>query len=446
MAPGSGGSGGLTRRAALALIGGGGLLSVSASGAFDRVDANRPFELEVDDENAVLDIETFSPIEVGSSGEEVDVVELHNRFPDASFDSVSVTTDSSILSIIEPLERGETLDNGERITVRGRVESDRSRTTNVELTITVSGSSERIETTRTVEVVARGTGSPDACPVSPVVNASVKNNAGGPISSDGDRTVKNEDIDGDVVTTPDSEGDITVKNATITGDVIADGDIDITNAVVGGDVKTRSDSEGDIGVTNSEIGGDVIADGNIGGDDDNDPGIKNTLVVGRVETRADGEGSITIQMTGNREVIGGGIVSDGDIDIQNGLIGGDVETRADSEGDIELQNTAICGAATADGDINTGNNSEIGGDLTTRTDSEGDIDIGSNTTIYGSVTAGGDVTISNNAVVKGDVTTRNDSEGDVTVDGTVEGGVFADGDVDGSGTINGNDPRASSGG
>src|SRR6056297_2515486 len=99
MAPTSPGGGGLSRRAALALIGGGGLLGISASGAFDQVGANRPFDLAVDDDNALLGIDVLGPITVTESGESVDVLELENRFPDAAFDSVSVSADHPMLSI-----------------------------------------------------------------------------------------------------------------------------------------------------------------------------------------------------------------------------------------------------------------------------------------------------------------------------------------------------------
>jgi len=53
-----GGSGGLSRRAALALIGGGGLLGISSTGAFDQVQGQRPFDLSVNDDNALLGVDS----------------------------------------------------------------------------------------------------------------------------------------------------------------------------------------------------------------------------------------------------------------------------------------------------------------------------------------------------------------------------------------------------
>ncbi|TQQ79832.1 hypothetical protein EGH24_10090 [Halonotius terrestris] len=423
-----GGSGGLSRRAALALIGGGGLLGISASGAFDQVGAQRPFDLAVDDDNALLGIETFGPIEVTQSDVTVDVMELHNRFPDAVFDSVSVTTDSSILSISDPLERGETLANDERLTVRGRVESDRSRTANVELTITVSGSSERIETTRTITVAVDLRGQlPEGCPVSLDISVSVGDDALGEQTSDGDLSLTNEEVDGSVTTTAGSGGSLDIRNTTITGDVIADGDISLRNATVGGDVRTREDSEGTISLENTTVGGSIVGD--------SDVTSRNSNVDGDLRTREDSEGAITVrgQRTTPATVVGS-VVGDGDVEIIAAQIGGEVQTRSGSEGSITITNATVCRAIDADDDL-TITNAEVGA-----VTADGDIQIKPNSTVFGTVNASNNVTLSRNATVKGDI----NASGDVTVDGTVEGGVFAGGTVDGSGTINGNDPRPSS--
>lgn len=224
MAPGSRGSGGLSRRAALALIGGGGLLSVSASGAFDRVDANRPFELEVDDENALLGIETFTPIDVDSSPETVDLLELTNRFSDATLTEVSVSSDDAILSV-EDLA-GLTLQAGESETVSGTVTVNESGQWTVTLTITVTTASERIEATRTVTIDSTIAGyEPGTCPVSVPVgpDALPEQESAGSIS------VTNQAVAGGI----DAGGSVTVTGngddrVIIDGSIEAGGAVDIT--------------------------------------------------------------------------------------------------------------------------------------------------------------------------------------------------------------------------
>lgn len=62
--PGSRGRGGsrYTRRAALGLIGGGVLLGVGASGAFDQVETRRPFGIAVDNATALVGIADLGPV------------------------------------------------------------------------------------------------------------------------------------------------------------------------------------------------------------------------------------------------------------------------------------------------------------------------------------------------------------------------------------------------
>jgi len=415
MPRGRGGSGGLSRRAALALIGGGGLLGVSSTGAFDQVQGQRPFDLSVNDENALLGVEVFSPVEISSSPATVDILELQNRFADSELTNLSVSADSDLLAV-ESLS-GVTLQPTEKRTVSGTVSTDESPTQAVTLTITVSTDTEQIETTRTVDVVADlATGLPDGCPVSLNITVDVGDSATDGNSVSGDIT--NKDISGDITV----GGDIEIKNSRVNGNVTATNDGDVTlsnNTEINGSVT----ADGDISVKKTTVGKGLDAGGDLT--------VEANSVVGN-GARAGGN------MTVKKTTFGGGLVAGGDITIEaQSTIGGAVE--AGSDGDVTIKQTTVCGAVHAGGDVSEILNSNIGGDVT----AGGDVDLENKATVFGNVITDpeGDVDVGNNAVVKGKV----DASGDVTVEGAVQSGVFADGDVDGTGTINGNDPRPSSG-
>ena len=313
MAPRRGGSGGLSRRAALALIGGGGLLGISASGAFDQVGANRPFDLSVDDENALLGIEVFSPIEIDTSPATVDILKLQNRFPDAELTELTVSSDSGILSV-ESLA-GVTLQPGESETVRGTISVSESGQSIVDLTVTATTETERIETTRTVEVNATIAGyEPGTCPVSINVGA-------------------------DALPEQESVGSITVTDQDVADGIEAGGSVSVTATgnmlvIIGGDVE----ADGSISIATSGNDSTVIIDGDLeaGGGIDISAG-GNITIGGDVE--ADGDITISAQGNGTITICGEAESDDGDITINergNGSVtinGGGDEDGDDDDND-----------------------------------------------------------------------------------------------------------------
>lgn len=82
MAPKSrGGGGNFSRRAAVALIGGGGLLGVSSTGAFTQFDGDRAFAVSTaSDENALLKIEGLNENKIYTEGTNGHTATISNRF------------------------------------------------------------------------------------------------------------------------------------------------------------------------------------------------------------------------------------------------------------------------------------------------------------------------------------------------------------------------------
>ena len=314
-----GGGGGLSRRAALALIGGGGLLGISSTGAFDQVRGQRPFDLSVNDDNALLGIAVFTPIEINSSPATVDILELQNRFPDAELTELTISSDNTILSV-ESLD-GLTLQPGETETVRGTISVSESGQSVVNLTVTATTGTERIETTRSIEITATVAGyEPGTCPVSVNVGA-------------------------DALPEQESEGSITVVDQDVADGIDAGGSVTITGignrpVIIGGDVE----AEGSISIAANGRNTTVIIDGDV-----------------------EAGGAIDISASGN-VTIGGDVEAEGDITI-----------AANGNGTI-----TICGSVESDnGDLTTTENGAnasvtINGDDGDDDDDDGDDDDGDN--------------------------------------------------------------------
>jgi len=154
MPPKSRGDGGkLSRRAALALIAGGGILGLTGTGAFDTVDANRGFDVSTaDDDNALLgiDIPAEVTMPVGSSEE---LFSLENQAGVQL--SVQVESPEDWLDIETAVREGETVDTGGSISISGTVSAGGSGTASVRITATeiASASDESgisIQATRTI--------------------------------------------------------------------------------------------------------------------------------------------------------------------------------------------------------------------------------------------------------------------------------------------------------
>lgn len=397
MAPGSRGSGGLSRRAALALIGGGGLLSVSASGAFDRVDANRPFELEVDDENALLGVDLVSdPIQVSESDVTRDIVTLTNRFSDGTeLSSVSVTADGSLLEIAD-LE-AVTIDAGDSYTVEGTITADESTSETITLTIAVRTDSERIEITRSLTVTT-DISSPGDCSgprqvITSQVNGDIDDDTG---------TVEiaaNVQVKGSV----DAVGCVILrKNAQIQSDVDADGSVQLgENAQIKGSADGYNVELG----KNSQIKGDV--------DVENDVSLGENA---QIKGSADGNDFVL----GKNSQIKDDVDAAGTVTLEENA---QIQGSADGTDIVLEKNAEIKDSIDAAGNVSLGEQAQVGGDV----DAIGNVSLGKNAHSKGAVTAGGNVTLGRNAIIDGDV----DAGRNVTIgeNAQIKGSITAGGSI-----------------
>lgn len=468
----------MSRRTAVGLLlSGGAVIGFQQSGAFSNVSSDRLSSVETTDDNqAFLRIDLKSP--AGTDGDRVELAELENQLS-TPLDSIEVAAQNTGAISIMGIQHPSGLDPGEAGSVSAQINSDQTVTETVTLIVDAAGDEKSITAERHIDVtcdVPQAAGQPDACPVTPNITVEVGKNASDSRIQDGDIEIKNEDIDGDVVSSSGSDGDIGITNAEITGKVRADGEIgsvkntniggnvradgggfddSITNSAVGGDVITSSGSDGDIGVTNSEIGGKIDADGGVGS-------LKNTVVGGTVRANGDDVGDPVVASR-----VGGDLLtasgSDGDIAIKNSTVCGNVS--ADSEG--EITNSAVGGNVKANGELDIYPGSIVFGNVSTDGDTtiennvtvHGNIDSGSGSatisgTVEANLSAGGEVTVSgtvggnlssgSDVTVEGTVGGNLTAGGDVTVEGTVKGDVSAGGEVDGEGTIGGSDPRSNS--
>lgn len=153
-----GGDGSISRRAALLLIGGGGLMAVSGTGSFSQVEGSRRFGVgTTNDQDALLGISSIpNPLELQSQST-VKLFELTNQLPNSKL-TVSVSADKSWFSVTSP--NNDTLDSDEDTPVRGRLtNSGGSVGGTVEFTITATskGSDQgraKIEATRSTQINA----------------------------------------------------------------------------------------------------------------------------------------------------------------------------------------------------------------------------------------------------------------------------------------------------
>ena len=151
-----GGSGGLSRRAALAMIGGGGLLGVSSTGAFDQVGADRAFNISVDNDKALLDVtllqDSFEVLE--DSEISPDLLKIENQSseserasedPGITFNSVKIKSPGYNRYVqfelnTEDLANGLTPDSS--VTIPGTISGKRSTASSIPITLTVTANSD----------------------------------------------------------------------------------------------------------------------------------------------------------------------------------------------------------------------------------------------------------------------------------------------------------------
>lgn len=166
MAPESrGGGGGLSRRAAIALITGGGLLGISGTGAFGQVDGDRAFSVSTaDNANALLKIDGLKD---GEAYEEPHEVTITNRFND-EFDDNTISVSSGNLKVkssqssspkneINPSPLAPKEDDSFFIVAT----SEQSGQKQGEISVVYSGSDKEVELKRDISIDAETDGSDD---------------------------------------------------------------------------------------------------------------------------------------------------------------------------------------------------------------------------------------------------------------------------------------------
>ncbi|TQQ82587.1 hypothetical protein EGH24_03810 [Halonotius terrestris] len=141
-------SGKLSRRAALLLIAGGGLLGVTAAGAYDQVSARRLFGIGVDDNNALVGIVDQGPVKRNVRNP---MVELTNNAPESVSYTVALSNCSEGALHDNEGEEGcsvtVTLGSGNS----GIVDITAKTTGTIGYTVTANGDRFTVETTGSVE-------------------------------------------------------------------------------------------------------------------------------------------------------------------------------------------------------------------------------------------------------------------------------------------------------
>jgi cytoskeletal protein CcmA (bactofilin family) len=249
-------------------LGGGSLLAVSGTGAFDTVDANRGFEVSTtSDKNALLGIKT-PEVTFDQTDVKKEILELYNR-TDSTFDDISVSVPSSSFLEISQLDD---LEPGVWRVVEAKATEPQSGTGSTEVTITAESESTTVTVTRSLAATT-DLGYPPACPISTGASAL------GPQNGDPNVDIKNTEIDGDVSA---ENGYVELHKVSVNGGVSAGEWVDISGAnndsyVVCGSIEADGNvtignhmetgpitSGGNVEIGNhSTVYGDIDADGNV---------------------------------------------------------------------------------------------------------------------------------------------------------------------------------------
>lgn len=371
-----GGSGSISRRTALALLGGGGLLGVTVSGAFDSVRGDRPFDVGVSgdgDARLVIDLENPS----GSNGDTLTLLELENQASGSFSDlDVTVTSTGSLgLDVEEPLGPGETFDPGGAVSIVATVSCTEDVTETVDLEIVTSGPNERIEATRSIDVTCRG-------------------DFQGPIqvpACDLDSTGSEADVH--IGRNDTSDGIAGEYDVYVSGGASVAGDIDVTGTV---DLTNGASVSG--GVT---AGGSITMSGGVE--------VGGSIVTGSSLTMTNGAsivaGAERIEVCGDFDLGGGPNIEVGEI-----RVGGDLSNAGPPGVGRHL--------TTSDGNVFIGGDVDVSGGI--KIESSDDIVVNGSifwdgnmlSTVTGDLVIGGDLIVEQGGVV--------DVEGDVTVDGAID--------------------------
>jgi len=427
-----GGGGKLSRRAAIALISGGGLLGLSGTGAFSQVDSNRVFDVATaSDENALLGIKTTG-VEFTQIGQTKTILQLKNQ-TDSTItldpkDGVEKNTIHNFLSIIKyprEIKPADDSDNPEEdwVDVKANIIKKRNNQNPVELTINAVSEETTISAVRTLTVRTDVSQSlPSGCPIGPNVTVSVAD-AQGTVTNPGSLQ---GDVDGDVLISNGNDFDITsASTINISGKIAGSstGNIKIQNDNVGESIISSPGKNVEVkGI--SSVGGEIIAGGGItvkGKNQSNQAVVSGNIEAGKIDQIQDA-------------VIGGNVIINGGGEIQRAKIGGEIQTG--SGNDVSIKDSTVCGIVRSDGNAKIKQGSQIKGVRTTTGGKNIRIKNGSEVSQNIHLKGSGEVIIKNKSVVKGNITANN---GTVTVQGTVEGNITAQKiTINGNGTVQGN--------
>ena len=485
MAPTSRGGGGkLSRRAALALIAGGGILGFTGTGAFDTVNANRGFDVSTaDDDSALLGFEKKQTS--GVDGSTIELVELTNRVGQ-DLDSVSVEiigTSGPIASLTAPDSLAT--NSSDRITADL---SCGGRPT-VDMRITASGSDQEVELIRSVEVNCITICGERTIPAGCVDDAVPKNGKDTPCSvrinkqNQYSKIISNVTIGGALdVSNSGNQVDITLTDGTVISDYLKvdtsdqiDFDLDASAEIQNG-AKFMTDSQikphinGDIG------GGICIKSGgvnNFSSDNGNIAGIVSIDSTSQVKLdtltglstegiKVASQGQVKIKKL-KRSTIGGKITIDspgGQVKIQDlneTTVDGGIDISSDSQVKISKLNSALINgvtvnsqgqvkiqelvASTVRGDINVDSpNGQVKIKDIEQTTIDGDVDISSDSQVKISLkedaTITGDIRIESDSQVKISLKDGTAIKGNVTID-TPSGVKLDCANIEGEITVNG---------
>ncbi len=485
MPPKSRGDGGkLSRRAALALIAGGGILGLTGTGAFDTVNANRGFDVSTaDDDSALLGFEKKQTS--GVDGSTIELIELTNQVGQ-DLDSVSVEIIGSsgpIASLTAPDSLAT--DSSDQITADL---SCGGRPT-VDIRITASGSDQEVELIRSVEVNCITICGERTIPAGCVNNAVPKSGKDTPCSvrinkqNQYSKIVSNVTIGGALdVSNSGNQVDITLTDGTVISDYLKvdtsdqiDFDLDASAEIQNG-AKFMTDSQIKPHI-NGDIGGGICIESggvnNFSSDNGNIAGIVSIDSTSQVKLdtltglstegiKVASQGQVKIKKL-KRSTIGGKITIDspgGQVKIQDlneTTVDGGIDISSDSQVKISKLNSAVINgititsqgqvkiqelvASTVRGDINVDSpNGQVKIKDIEQTTIDGDVDISSDSQVTISLkedaTITGDIRIESDSQVKISLKDGTAIKGNVTID-TPSGVKLDCANIEGEITVNG---------
>lgn len=344
----------MTRRSALALIGGGGIMLAAGTGAYSAVSGDRGFDIGVDEDRALVGIETFT--QSGEDGERIDLLTLENNFNhDFTVDRVSITNRPPASVEIEEssLEYpGQLRVTDDPQAISGVLDCQGAATADVEVTVELSSEQAGFSATRTASIQCEvPTFDPRDC--QDIVGAPCDEETSGSTTIDDDKASGSVCVDGDGRTiTVDTE-----NNLSMDGFLLVENATDLT-------FDTGNQFTIDGAVNLYEITGDITIE--LG----NQPSMAGDFCTSaNGDITADfGPGNVpTTEFARDVKLVAGG-----DIDFvfgENLAINGDLVLEAGGTVDVVLENnTAVDGGVVVD----AGNNATI--DISTSDVEEDDID------------------------------------------------------------------------